>query len=101
MYNLLSLMLGLLSWGLGIAAVCKKGRSIYGFGSMALCGVSLVLQLLELSRRAKLSDFSAIQDTAPTVAHAAVLLLIVTVILNGIALLRGRSIGKCVTHFGW
>ena len=94
MYNLLSLMLGLLSWGLGIAAICKKGRPGYGFGSMALCGISLVLQLLEPSRRAQIPDFSAIQDTAPTAAHAAVLLLIVTVILNGIALLRGRSIGK-------
>ena len=88
MYNLLSLMLGLLSWGLGIAAVCKKGRSIYGFGSMALCGVSLVLQLLEVSRRAGISDFSAIQDTASAVSNAAVILLAVTVLLNGIALLR-------------
>ena len=94
MYNLLSLALGLLSWGLGIASICKKGSPGYGFGSLTLCGISLVLQLWEVSRRARIPDFSGIQDTAPTVAHAAAVLLSVTVILNGIALLRGKSIEK-------
>lgn len=94
MYNLLSLTLGLLAWGLGITAICKKSRPGYSFGSMALCGVSLVLQLFEVSRRAQIPDFPAIQDTAPTVANAAALLLTVSVLLNGIALLRGKSIDK-------
>lgn len=90
MNNLLSLGTGLLAWGLGIAAVRKTGRRLYSFCSMALCGVSLVLQLWEVSRHAWISDFSAIQDTAPAVATAATVLLIVTLGLNGIALLRGR-----------
>ena len=88
MYNILGLTLGLLSWGLGIAAVCQKGRSQYRFGSMTLCGAALVLQLLEVSRRAGIPDFSAIQDTASAVSNAAMILLAVTVLLNGIALLR-------------
>ena len=88
MYNILSLILGLLSWGMGIAAVCQKGRFQYCFGSMTLCGTALVLQLLEVSRRAGISDFSAIQDTASAISFAAVVLLTVTILLNGIAMLR-------------
>lgn len=88
MYNILSLTLGILSWGLGIAAVCQKSRFLYCFGSLALCGTALVLQLLEISRRARISDFSAIQDTASAISFAAVVLLTVTILLNGIAMLR-------------
>ena len=88
MYNILSLTLGILSWGLGIAAVCQKGRSQYRFGSMTLCGAAPVLQLLEVSRRAGIPDFSAIQDTASAISFAAVVLLTVTILLNGIAMLR-------------
>lgn len=90
MYNILSLVLGLLAWGLGVAAVCRKRCSWCMFDSMALCGLSLVLQLFEVARRAEIPDFSAIQETAPTLASAAALLLAVTVGLNGIALLRER-----------
>lgn len=91
MYNLLSLALGLLAWGMGIAAICKKGCPWCVFGSMASCGVSLVLQFYDIARLADIPDFAAIQDTGHALAGAAALLLAVTITLNAAALLRGAA----------
>lgn len=91
MYNILSLALGLAAWGVGIAAICKKGCPWCIFGSFAACGISLVLQFYEIAWRVSISDFSAIEDTIFALADVAAFLLIVTVVLNLTALLRGQK----------
>lgn len=90
-YSILSLGFGFLAWGLGIAAICKKGCPWCVFGSFTMCGISLVLQFYEISWRVTISDFAAIEDTIFVLADVAAFLLMVTVVLNGIALLRGRN----------
>lgn len=88
MYNLMSLLLGFLAWIFGgVAAICGKFRG-FSFGSFGLCEVSLVLQFYEVSRRVGLNDWSALMDTDGVVIFAANTLLIVTLVLNSIALVR-------------
>lgn len=90
MYNILSLTLGLAAWGLGIAAICKKGCPWCVFFSLTACGTSLAGQLLEVRRRVVLSDWSALMDTMDAVVFAAGALLMVTAVLNLAAMLRGK-----------
>lgn len=87
-YNLLSILLGLLAWALGITAIVKKGCPWCIFTSMTLCGASLVSQFYEIDRRVQLHDWSALLDTSDTLAPVARFLLITTAFLNLIALLR-------------
>ncbi len=91
LYSLLSLGLGFLSWGLGAAAVVKKGGPWLVFSSMGACCGALLVQLLEVRNRAERMDASAIYDTIGAVVFAAVTLITVTVVLNIIALVRGRK----------
>lgn len=91
MYNLLSIGLGLLAWGFGIAAIVKKGRAGLIFSSFTACGVSLVLQFYGIRGHAIRCDSSWFLDVMPTLAHVAAILLVVTVVLNFAALRRGRG----------
>lgn len=95
-HTLSSLGLGLLSWGLGIAAIVKKGDTRFVFSSMASCCAALFLQLCEVRHRANILDTSAIYDTIGAVVFAAATLITVTVVLNGIALIRGRQKTRAV-----
>ena len=94
MYNLLSLTLGILAWIFGGSAALRGKFGVFSFGSLSLCGLSLVLQLYELRRRVDLSDWSALLDTAGALTFAASVLVAVTLALNGIALLRERKTQK-------
>lgn len=91
MYSILSLCLGLFAWGLGIAAICKRGCTWCVFGSYTACGISLVLQFYEIAWRVTIRDFAAIEDTIFVLADVAAFLLITTTALNGIALLRRQK----------
>lgn len=90
MNNLLSLLLGLLSWGLGIAAAVRPGIRWASAGSLLSCCVSLLLQLAEVHRLTELGDWSALMDTMDAVLAAAILLVAVTATLNLIALFRTK-----------
>lgn len=90
MYNLLSLILGILAWILGIAAAAWGRFGVLSFGSFGLCGFSLVLQFYEVSRQVGLHDWSALEDTDGVTVFAAKVLLGVTLGLNAIALLRQK-----------
>lgn len=92
MNNLLSLALGLLSWGFACAAIGRRGGYGLCFGSMTLCSAALWLQLKELQNVIILrDDYAAACDTIDAVVFAAAVLVVVTVALNGIALLRRRK----------
>lgn len=87
-YNAASFVLGLGAWGLGIAALSGRSPGRASAGSFGLCACALLLQLFEVGSRVTAGDFSAIEDTIGAVILAGVVLVAVTLILNGIALWR-------------
>lgn len=91
MLNLLSLLLGLLAWAVGIAAIVQKGRPWGVFVSMGLCGAALAVQFFEIARLVAIEDFSALLDISDTLAKVAAFLLVTTMVLNLAALWRGKG----------
>ena len=79
--NLLSLILGIFSWALGIAALWRRNRKICA-GSFCACAVALLLQIFYTQHLVAIRDWSAIEDTHGAVAMAAAVLLAGTVLLN-------------------
>ena len=57
------LLLGLVSWGLGAAAVIRPGIRWTSAVSLLSCCVSLLVQLAEVHRLTELGDWSALMDT--------------------------------------
>lgn len=53
-----------------------------------MCSIALVLQVLEIGRLVDINDLSAVMDTIRAVGIAAVTLVVVTVVLNVIAVCR-------------
>lgn len=92
-YNLTSIGLGLVGWWLGMAGIAKKGCPWCIFFSMTACGAALVTQFYRIDKLVQLGDWSDLLDTTGALATVASLLLIITVILNLIALLRGSKKG--------
>lgn len=91
MLNLLSLTMGLVSWALGLGAILRKRFGLCSFLSLSFAGGALAAQFFEINRRVRLEDWSALLDTSDALAEAALILLSVTAVLNGIALLRSRK----------
>lgn len=90
-HNIGSLLLGITAWLLACFAIISKKPSVshrFSFGSFILCAFSLLLQLLEVSNRVNIHDFSAITDTIHAVITASCILIAITIILNGIALVK-------------
>lgn len=90
MMHILSLLFGLVSWGLACVAIGKRGGYGLCFGSMTLSALPLLLQLYELKRLLLVKeDVSAAMDTVNAVCFAGTVLVAVTLVLNGIAFIRG------------
>ncbi len=90
-YNLGSIALGLAAWifaGLGIWKT--KHSQVLALMSYICCSVSLVFQFCEINLRTDLSDYSAIEDTIEGIIYCAVRLILVTVVLNVVAIWRQR-----------
>ena len=86
-----SLLLGFAAWVLAyFAIVCEKKKNAYCFSisSFSSCAISLLGQLLEVGNRVGQSDFSAIADTIRAIIIAACVMVIVTIVLNVVALRR-------------
>ncbi len=86
-YNLGSLLLGLVAWSLPIVAIYGKRKEIGGrmrlmAASFTAAAASLCLQLFEVLNRVSISDWSALLDTMSFVCRVAVFMLAVTVLLN-------------------
>ena len=94
MYSIASLALGIGAWIFGVLAIAAPDvskayrRSALSF---ALCALSLLLQLLEISRRVSIGDLSAVMDTVGAIVMAAAVLISVTVILNAVAVIKAKN----------
>lgn len=91
MLNLLSLVLGLSAWGLGLAALVRRGSHCLSLCSCTCCALALLVQLFEIRRRVAAADLSALMDTVPALTTAASVLLAVTVFLNALTLLTEKK----------
>ncbi len=91
--NIGSLALGTASIVLAVAAIAvSSAKNTYKCSSFSfvLCISSLLFQIFEIYNRVIKGDFSAIEDTIRAVALASVVLVVVTLILNMIALKRAK-----------
>ncbi|NLY44842.1 MAG: hypothetical protein GX053_02465 [Tissierella sp.] len=92
LFNLGSLLLGLIAWIVPILAMKyhKKNEIKHCFYfiivSFSACIASLCLQLFEVNHRVQIKDWSALMDTMGTLIWVAVILASVTLIVNIMAL---------------
>ena len=93
--NLLSLLLGLAALGFSVHSVLVRGCLISSTLSGFCCSASLLCQLMDNDRIARLEDIAAMLDTAHARVVCGGALLILCIILNTIALLRSRKQQKC------
>ena len=92
MLNIISLIFGICAWGVAVVAILKPTVSHKStILSFSLCALSLVAQLFEISRRVNLGDYAAIEDTIRAIIIASIVLVIVTIILNIIALIKTKK----------
>lgn len=90
--NVLSLGLGILAWTLPCLSffilINKRSKWVFPFSliSLSACGLSLVCQLISISHLVMISDWTALLDTMNALVWVAVILLVVTSLLNGIVI---------------
>lgn len=95
--NLGSLVFGLLAWIFPIVSILKfknkdhKYWVVFSVISMGACAISLFFQILYNYHLVKIGDWSALMDTLGTIAFAASVLLIGTIIFNAITLIIYRN----------
>ena len=86
MNNLLSILLGLLAWGLPMVYLSRrKQKGLCCIASLSACILSLYFQIRELTRLVNKPDLSAVLDTINAVYFCATVLVILTLILNLVA----------------
>ena len=86
-----SLLSGVIAWIIGYIAIkCEKQKMAYCFSvsSFSSCAISLLGQILEVGNRVNQNDFSAIADTIRAIIIASCIMVIVTIVLNVVALRR-------------
>jgi len=90
--NIASLFLGFAAWTLPVLVMIRK-KPVPGCGeiSFSLCSLSLLYQILYNHHLVTIRDWSAVEDTHGAVVLAAVVLTIVTGLLN---VLRGISLRR-------
>jgi cytochrome c oxidase subunit 4 len=87
-----SILLGLIAWAVPILSM--KHPEKYGIKkccnfiivSFGACVASLCLQFFEINHRVEIEDWSAIMDTIGTLKWVAVILAVITLILNAFVL---------------
>ena len=83
------LLLGLISWGLGLAALAGRRRGLCPL-SLGCCAAALFLVVLHGLVQLREGDFAAIEDTWDAFTLCAAVLLVGALALSGAAWLRGR-----------
>lgn len=95
--NLGSLVLGLIAWILPVVILIRDKKDIQSnwaalsIMSISACAISLCFQIYYHYHLVKIEDWGALMDTIGGVAFAATVLLIVTILLNGITLIVYRD----------
>lgn len=95
--NLGSFVLGLVAWILPIVNIMLYNKhdhrnwATLSIISISTCAISLCFQIFYNYHLVKIADWSALMDTMGTVTFAAVVLLIITIILNSITLMIYRD----------
>ncbi|MGQ9675754.1 MAG: hypothetical protein ACUVX1_08810 [Chloroflexota bacterium] len=90
--NMGSLLLGLIAWILPAISLVHHKKANHRNGvafsvvSLSACAMSLCMQIYYTNHLVKIEDWSALMDTSSAVASVSALLLVVTIILNAIAL---------------
>lgn len=92
LFNLGSLLFGLIAWAIPILIISKSNIRIkrcykYIIISFSSCVISLCLQLFEIGYRVEINDLVAIMDTIDVLKWVSVVLVVVTIILNVLALI--------------
>lgn len=93
LFNIASLVLGIGAWILAVLAIItpKADTSHRNIAlSFSSCVLALVFQLFEINRRVIIGDYAAIEDTIRAVVIAAVVLSVVTVVLNIVAWVKAK-----------
>lgn len=88
LFNIASLVLGICAWIFAfLAIITPKADTSHRNTvlSFSFCAFALVFQLLEINRRVSIGDYSAIEDTIEAIVTEAVVLSVVTVVLNMVA----------------
>lgn len=92
MLNIISLILGIGAWAVAAIAIAKPTYSHKNtIVSFALCMFSLISEFFEISRRVNLGDYAAIEDTIRAVIIASIVLVVLTIILNIVALVKSKK----------
>lgn len=95
-----SLGLGLIAWVLAIVNLIRYKNNrrqhwpTFSILSVAACAVALYFPLVYSSHLVNIGDLAALMDTIGTITSAAAVLLIVTLILNGLTLILYRNYPK-------
>jgi cytochrome c oxidase subunit 4 len=94
LFNSGSLVFGLVAWILPVINLAQRHKSgtmrgaVFAAVSLTACAAALCLQIFELHHRVGIHDWSALLDTSRAVSLSAVLLLVVTLVLNAVALAK-------------
>ena len=90
--NILSLVCGLLAWGLPISLLVMRNvkRSLYSGLSFTSCVIALYAQILYTSHLIQINDTIALLDTHDAVVFASRILIIGTIILNVLPYIKDR-----------
>ena len=94
MLDIGSLILGVCAWLFaGLAITTQKAFTSHKntIVSFFLSTIALVFQLFEINRRVLLGDYAAIEDTIRAVVIASVALVVITIILNVVALVKAKN----------
>ncbi len=95
--NLGSLLLGLIAWILPVVNLMRykkhdhKNWVVLSIMSISACAISLCFQIFYNNHLVKIEDWSALMDTTDAVVFVSSVLLIVTILLNGITLFVYRD----------
>ncbi|WP_318241040.1 hypothetical protein [Ureibacillus galli] len=95
--NIGSLLLGLIAWILPIINLMRnekpenKNWVVLSVISLSACAISLSFQIFYNYHLVKIEDWSALMDTTRAVVIATVVLLVFTLILNGLTLIVYRQ----------
>lgn len=89
-----SFVLGIISWIIPVIAIIRRNNGCkfnnFSLLSLSSCAIALLFQIFEIKHRVNIEDWSAIVDTIGAISVAAIILIVVTVLLNALATRIGK-----------